>query len=139
MDGRAFLDVARDLAAMTTEAHWRAAGVSAYYALMLEARDALQHWGFPTPPRANVHAFVRLTYSYAAHPDLKKIGDALDDLVQLRNEGHYQIRLSGQFASNQRVVRAIASAGHAIALLDQIEADATRQAAAIAAIRAGGS
>jgi len=41
MDGRAFLGVARDLAPMATEAHWRAAGVCAYYALMLEARDAL--------------------------------------------------------------------------------------------------
>jgi len=91
------------------------------------------------PPRANVHAFVRLTYSYAAHPDLKKIGDALDDLVQLRNEAHYQIRIVGQFASRQRVVRAIGTAEHAINLLDQIQGDPAQQATAIAAIRAAGS
>ena len=88
MHGRAFLDAAQDLAALSTEAHWQTAAVSAYYALMLEGRDALEPWGFTTPPRANVHAFVRLTFSYAADPMLKDIGKALDELVRLRNQAH---------------------------------------------------
>ena len=41
MDGRAFLEVARELARGDTEAHRRTAAGRTYYALMLEARDVL--------------------------------------------------------------------------------------------------
>src|SRR5947209_2849698 len=97
MRGRAFLGAAQDLAAATTEAHWRAAAGCAYYALLLEARDALQRWGFPAFPRDKVHAQVRLRFTYAAHADLKNIGNALDHRVQLRNQAHYQLNVVGAF------------------------------------------
>src|SRR5262249_50101035 len=137
MDGRAFLHAAQDLAALATEAHWRTAAVSAYYALMLEGRDALERWGFTTPPRAGVHAFVRLTFAYATDPMLKDIGQALDELVRLRNQAHYQIHLVGSFANNQTVLKAIDRARKSIAVLNQIAGDPTQQTSAIAAIRAG--
>jgi hypothetical protein len=139
MDGRAFLAVAQDLVAYASEAHWRTAAVSAYYALMLEARDRLQDWGLAVPVRQHLHAAVRLSFAYAANPDLKHIGDALDELVRLRNEAHYRLGTPGRFANNQPTVGAITVAQKALAVLSRIHQDPAQQAAAVAAIRAGGS
>ena len=135
MDGRAFLEVARELASGATEAHWRTAAGRAYYALMLEGRAFLQRWGFAAGPRENVHAFVRLKFMYASDPDLKQVGWALDLLSQLRNEADYQPASPGSFTTADRVNLAISDAARAIDLLDQIDGDAARRAAAIASIR----
>ena len=135
MDGRAFLDVAGDLVAGPAEAHFRAAAGRAYYALFHEALAALQRWGFSVPPRQNAHASVRLRFTYASDADLKAIGDALDDLGQLRNKADYHLVAPGPFATAARAVQARDDARAAIDLLDRIEADPARRAAAIAAIR----
>jgi hypothetical protein len=126
MDGRAFL----------TEAHWRSAAGRAYYALLLEGREALARWGFALPPHHQLHAFARLRFSYAAVPDLKIIGDAVDRLGQLRNRADYDLNPSRWFASSARAHRALTDADAALALLDQIDVDSSRRSLAIAAIRA---
>ncbi len=136
MDGRAFLGFARLLVGGTTEANWRSAAGRAYYALLLEGRESLGRWGFAPPPHHQVHAFVRLRFSYAADPDLKVIGDVVDRLGQLRNRADYDLQPVTWFASSARTQRALTEAQTALDLLDQIEADSGRRSAAIAAIRA---
>ncbi len=133
MDGREFLKPAQDLAAGPSEAYWRAAAVHAYYALFLACRDTLARWGM-TPTRLNVHAFVRLKFSYAKEPDLKKIGNALDDLVRLRNKASYDLGSLPEFASATEAEDAVQEATDALALLDAIEADPARRAAELASL-----
>jgi hypothetical protein len=136
MNGRSFLQSARDLIARPSEANWRSAAGRAYYALLHEGRVALDRWGFPLPPRENIHSFVRLRFTFPAHPDLGQVGLGLDDLSQLRNQADYHLASPGRFASGARAAQAIVRAQAAIDLLDQIDADPARRAAAIAAIRA---
>src|SRR4051794_7351079 len=121
MDGRAFLDPARDLAAGPAEPHWRTAAGNAYYALLLECREALGRWGTPLPPHQNVHSFVRLTVLFAKDADLKRLGTTLDGLVQLRNRASYQLNPAPSFTSGAAAQRAVQDATDAIALLDAIE------------------
>ena len=132
MRGRAFIDLAPDILAGNTEAHRRGAAGRAYYGLMLECRDALFRWGFTLPPRDSVHTFARLRFSYAAPPDLKSISWSLDRLVKLRNHADYDLSPHVDFASNTRPQQAIDDAKAALVVLDAIDADPARQAAAVA-------
>lgn len=136
MDGRAFLDSAQRLVQGTLEADWRSTSGRAYYALFSEARAALRRWGFLPNRGEPIHAWVRLRFAYANESDLKQIGQWLDWLGQLRNEADYRLDHPGRFhdASESRI--AIQMSRRAIALLDQIEADPARRAAALAAVAA---
>jgi hypothetical protein len=127
--------VARQVATGTTEYYWRAAAVHAYYALFLECRDTLFRWGFRAPRRDSAHAWVRLRFTYATDPDLTQIGRDLDQLVQLRNQASYDLRRLAVFGSPAEARRAILGAANALTLLDQIDGDPARRAAAIASIR----
>lgn len=134
MQGRAFLGVARELAAGPTEAHWRTSVIQAYYALMLECRDALQRWGRSPPPRQNVHSYVRLQLTYATDPVLRALGIMLDDFVRRRNKASYDLgRLSifGSAGPAQTIVQDVTAS---LTALDAIEADPVRRAAAIASL-----
>ncbi len=135
MKGRLFLEPARDLLAGPTEAHRRAVAGRAYYAAFQEAQTALRRWGVVIPPRENIHAFVRLRFLYSGDPDAKAIGHWLEDLVQLRNEADYKLASPGSFRDAKDASNAIVKSTDLIDLLDAIEADLTRRAEVIAAIR----
>ena len=134
MNGRLFLHPARDLVDGPTEAHRRAAAGRAYYAAFQEAHSALKRWGVSLPPKQNIHASVRLRFTYASAPDASAIGRWLDDLVRLRNEADYHLDSPGRFRTEEDATVAIAKAGDLIDLLDAIEADPSRRAGAIASI-----
>ena len=134
MRGKDFLVLARELAQGTTEAHWRGAVIHAYYALMLECRDALARWAHSTPPRQNVHSHVRLRFAYAKDPDLKQIARVLEALGRDRNSASYDLQALALFASNVEPQRSAQNAADALALLDAIDGDPARRAAAIASL-----
>ena len=74
MQGRVFLDTAKTLLQYDIEDCLRGAAGRAYYALFLEARDALTRWGIASPSY-QAHSFVRTRFQYSGRPDLKLIGD----------------------------------------------------------------
>jgi hypothetical protein len=134
MNGRAFFDVARELAAGSEEAHWRSSAGRAYYALLHEVLDMLRRWGFALPPRDKVHTFARLKLVYSTDLDLKRIGLTLEALGRLRNAADYQLSLSGPFMSARIALQALADAEAAVALLDALDSDPTRRAAAVGSV-----
>lgn len=136
MKGRDYLDLAREIIAGGTERHWRGGRGRAYYALFLEGREALARWGFVPAPRDNAHHYVRLHFLFPSDAYLKKIGNALDQLVRLRALADYDLSAVPAFSSDAAANDAIRKAADSIALLDAIEADPVRLAAAITAIRA---
>src|SRR5262245_25186845 len=134
MDGRAFLELAREVVTGATEAHWRGAAIHAYYRLMLECREALRRWGVKIPPHQTIHQFVRLRFVYAKDPDLHTIGKELDRLSQPRNHASYNLNPGSVFFSDGKAQQAITRATDALSLLDALEADPARRAAAIASL-----
>jgi hypothetical protein len=136
MDGRAFLRSATALLAQPSEENWRSAAGRAYYGILHEARVALGRWGFPPPPRQDIHAFVRLRFTFAVNPELKRIRKVLEELGRLRNTADYRLEVPGPFLTDVQAAHAVSSARDAIDLFDQIEADPARRATAIAAITA---
>jgi hypothetical protein len=136
MDGRDFLKVAQGLASGPEEAYWRSAVGRAYYALIHEGRALLERWGFVPPPKADLHKFVRFRFTNPADVDLKWIGDVVDRLSRWRNQCDYQLGLPGLYSTPKRAQNAVADTAAALALMDQLDADPVRRAAAVAAIRA---
>ncbi len=134
MAGRGFLNPARDSVRGATSDHWRSAAVDTYYALMLECRDTLLRWGLTLPRRDNLHTWVRLRFLYAKHAELKGIGDVLEDLGKLRNKASYDQSPLAEFASPKAAQDSIQDSADALALLDAIDGDPARRAAAIASL-----
>jgi hypothetical protein len=134
MQGRAFLELAQELIKGSAEQHWRGATIHAYYGLMLECRDAQIRWGRPAPSRQRVHQDLRLTFVDASDPDLRTISVALDRLVTARNRASYDLSSLPEFATDIEAGKWVQRALDALALLDAIEADPARLAAAIASL-----
>jgi hypothetical protein len=136
MDGRTFLDAARHLLAADTEPTRRAMAAPLYYAALHEARVALDRWGFVPAPGEDLDKFVLERFDCGPHYDLIRVVDVLERLDHFYEEAFQQVSSVGTFADNQRATHMLYLAEVGIDLLDQIEADPARRAAAVAAIRA---
>jgi hypothetical protein len=134
MHGRGFLKVGRDLLQHGSEADLRTAAGRAYYALVQEAAEKLKDWGCRIP-RDRFHMAIRLAFVQATISDLKRIGQTLEDLGRLRNQSDYQLDQPGDFARPTATKHAVQAAESTIALLDAIDADPARRAAAVADIQ----
>ena len=77
-----------------------------------------------------MHNFARLKRVYATDLDLQRIGLMLEALGRLRNMADYQLSPSGPFVSARIAVSALADAEATVALLDTLDADPVRRAAA---------
>jgi hypothetical protein len=135
MQGRDFLELARELLAGTFPRHRRGVIIHAYYALLLECRETMARWGIPAPPRQQAHAQIRLRLIFAGDPTVKGIGYKLERLGQYRNLASYDLRALPMFASAKEAQEAVQNASDGIALLDTIDVDPVRRAAAIASIK----
>ena len=99
--------------------------------MLHEVLSTLQCWSFSLPPRDKVHTFARLKLVYATDPDPKRIGLMLEALGRPRNTADDQLSLSGPFVSPGIAVSALADAEAAVLLLDALEDDSARHAAAV--------
>lgn len=136
MKGRAFLTVARDACQRLSDAYWRTAAGRAYYALMLEIRDAFTAWGLSAPLPSAVHVSVRQRLYTSKDGDIKQIGRTLDHLRDLRKLADYDTSAPIQFATKTEAVAAVQHADDALALFDAIGADVKRRTTIAAEIRA---
>jgi hypothetical protein len=136
MDGRAFLDSARLLLATPTEANRRSAVSRGYFAILNEARAALERWGFVVGATADIDASVIAHFGRAANTDAVRAWDVLDRLERNRQTADYFLTAPGGFADEREVRHLLQLAQTGIDLLDQLEADPARRAAVVAAIRA---
>lgn len=134
MQGREFLDLAREIVGNGGERHWRGAHIHAYYALLLEGREVLARWGFPAPSVHTVHHHVRNKLTFASDKDLKSIGITLDHLSQRRSWASYLLGPHVRHASEAAARQSIQQAADALVLLDSLVADPVRRAAAMASI-----
>jgi hypothetical protein len=109
--------------------------IHAYYALLLECREAMDRWGLPPLTRLQVHAQVRHRLLYASESDLQKIGSTLEHLGEDRNQANYDLSDDLMFAVPHFAQSNVQAAEAALARLDAIDADPALRTAAVASIR----
>lgn len=123
MNGRAFLDLARGLAADPTEAAWRTAVSRAYYAVFHVARELMEDLGFAVPraDAAHKHMAFRLGNSSAA--SVVAAGKDLDSLRRYRNLADYDMQPP---IDQVRAQRAVQTAEQILEVLDDAALEPTR-------------
>src|SRR4051794_35263165 len=136
MEGRAFLESARLLLTVPSEANWRSAASRAAVGLLNEAVAALTRWGFPLPAGTDPVQFARDHLSSALVMDAVQIDLAVVQLLSYQENADHNLLVPGIFADGGEATRAVILAGGIIDLIDQIDGDPNRRAAVIAAIQA---
>ncbi|MDR3633939.1 MAG: hypothetical protein P4L84_09050 [Isosphaeraceae bacterium] len=83
-----------------------------------------------------MHSFVKNTLVYSNDLDMKQVGLTLERLGQTRNDADYQLSDPKRlFIRAEFVLERIEHAHKALVLLDEVDSDDTRRAAAIASTK----
>jgi hypothetical protein len=90
--------------------------------------------GLPPLPRFQAHTEVRNRLTYSRDSDLKEIGNKLEWLGRRRSWASYDLQSLPVFATPAQARQDVKDAVDALALLDAIDADPDRRAAAVASI-----
>src|SRR5205085_3173874 len=117
-------------------AHWRTAAGRAYYALLLEIRDAMTSWGISAPNPSQVRQLVRRRLFASSDPDVKRIGIVLDDLRGSRNRADYETAVPHEFVAATGGRQPVQWSTDALTVFDTVAADRPRRDTVTAEIRA---
>jgi hypothetical protein len=79
-----------------------------------------------------IHHEVRLKFQRSSHTDLQRLGDILYARSRLRNFASYDLNPRMEITNDKAAQETIQDAADALALVDAIDADPARRAAAIA-------
>jgi hypothetical protein len=94
----------------------------------------MTRWGLRPLARHQVHTQVRLRLIRSTNPDVKDIGLKLERLGMNRSAASYDLRPLPLFATAADAQNDVNRSAAALALLDAIDADPARRAAAIASL-----
>jgi uncharacterized protein (UPF0332 family) len=125
MQGRDFLDVAKNLCRSQIEASLRSAISRAYYALLNTAAQLLMGLGFSMEQGPGVHGQVRNRFFNCGIEQLGEFSSTLDELRRQRNEADCNMK-SKEFQSQAICTLRVAKAEAAIGLLTDCDKEPLR-------------
>ncbi len=91
MDGKDFIQVAKDLTKGLSEAHWRSSISRSYYAAFHRSRQFVVRKGTQVPPTGNAHMIVRDCLIASKDPEVSALGSILGDLHAKRRKADYDL------------------------------------------------
>jgi len=125
MQGRDFLEVAKNLVKSQFEASIRSAVSRAYYAVLNSANELLLTLGFSVERGPGVHGQVRNRLSNCGVENLAGFPGILDELRAQRNDADYNMK-SQEFFSQAICALRVAKAEFAINLLSDCNKEPLR-------------
>lgn len=134
MDGRAFFVSARLLMRKPSEVNRRSAISRGFFAVLNEARVALERWGFAVVTTTDIDEIVISHFDRVLNFEAIRVADVLTRLRNNRQIADYDLAGPGSFADVREVRHLLQLAQVGIDVLDQLEADPVQRAATVAAI-----
>jgi uncharacterized protein (UPF0332 family) len=95
MKGEDFLEIAKALLRMKSEAAWRSAIGRAYYALINAAAQLFREWGIAVAQGPSVHGDIQNSFSNCGVERAADIARVLSELRTKRNQADYDMASKG--------------------------------------------
>jgi uncharacterized protein (UPF0332 family) len=104
MDGKDFIQVAKDLIKGASEAHWRSSISRSYYAAFHISRRFVLRKGGGVPQTRDAHMMVREYLIGSNDPEVSALGTILGDLHAKRRKADYDLE-SFRVSSNDATMQ----------------------------------